>query len=115
MLVKYATLWLFTLPLSLCNLLEQYPFFFLPFFWRSTGAPAYKICYFSVFLHPIMRRFWESNMLQRGDNAREICYFVVVHASPFPCNLLGQYPYTNIIIYLYLYLFSSFFWRSTDV
>ena len=23
-------------------------------------------------------------MLQRGDYAREICYFVVVHASPFP-------------------------------
>ena len=34
MLVKYATLWLFTLPLSPCNLLGQYPFlfFFLPFF-----------------------------------------------------------------------------------
>ena len=28
--------------------------------------------------------FWGSNMLQRGDYAREICYFVVADASPFP-------------------------------
>ena len=42
------------------------------------------ICYFSVFLHPIMLRFGGSNMLQRGGYAREICYFVVVHTSPFP-------------------------------
>ena len=35
-----------------------------------------------------MLRFWGSSMPQRGDYAREICYFVVVHASPFsPCNL----------------------------
>ena len=27
--------------------------------------------------------FLDSNMLQRGDYAREICYFVVVDASPF--------------------------------
>ena len=27
--------------------------------------------------------FLGSNMLQRGDYAREICYFAVVHASPF--------------------------------
>ena len=40
-------------------------------------------------------------MLQRGDYAREICYFVVIHASPFPLkpvciiyfSLLGQYPF----------------------
>ena len=36
------------------------------------------------FLYSIMLRFWGSNMLQRGDYAREICYFVVVDASPFP-------------------------------
>ena len=28
--------------------------------------------------------FLGSNMLQRGDYAREICYFVVFNASPFP-------------------------------
>ena len=32
-------------------------------------------------------------MLQRGDYARELCYFVVVHASPFPlqpvCLMFG--------------------------
>ena len=43
-----------------------------------------KICYFSVFLHPTILRLWGSTMLQGGDHAREICYFVVVHASSFP-------------------------------
>ena len=55
-------------------------------YWYEVGmlkVPA-VICYFSVFLHPIMLRFGGSNMLQRGDYAREICYFLVVHASPFP-------------------------------
>ena len=28
--------------------------------------------------------FLGSNMLQRGDYAREICHFVVVDPSPFP-------------------------------
>ena len=64
------------------------------------------ICYFSVFLLPILLRLLGSNMLQRGNYAREICYFVVVHASPsplkhkcimVPCiiyfSLLGQYPF----------------------
>ena len=63
MLVKYATLWLFTLPLSPCNLLGQYPFFFFFSAFVFGVAQAFKrrfcsgICYFSVFLHPIMLRF----------------------------------------------------------
>ena len=32
---------------------------------------------FSVFLHPIMLRFGGSNMLQRGDYAREICLILI--------------------------------------
>ena len=32
MLVKYDTLWLFTLPLPPCNLLGKYPFCFFFFF-----------------------------------------------------------------------------------
>ena len=30
-------------------------------------------------------------MLQRGDYAREICYFVVVHASPFLLQPVSMY------------------------
>ena len=30
-------------------------------------------------------------MLQIGDYAREICYFVVVHASPFPLQPIRMY------------------------
>ena len=47
--------------------------FFLFFFGV---AQAFKkrlcscICYFSVFLHPIMLRFGTSDMLQRGDHDR---------------------------------------------
>ena len=61
--------------------------FFFCFFFGV--AQAFKrrfcsgICYFLVFLLPILLRFGGSNMLQRGDYAREICYFVAVHASPF--------------------------------
>ena len=65
MLVKYATLWLFTLPFSPCNLLGQYPFiYFFCLFFGVRVAQAFKrrfcsgICNFSVFLHPIMLRFW---------------------------------------------------------
>ena len=62
-------------------------FFFLLFFGVAQAFErrfCSGICYFSVFLHPIMLLFWGSNMLRRGDYAPEICYFVVVHASPFP-------------------------------
>ena len=78
-------------------------------------------------------------MLQRGDYAREICYFVVIHASPFPlqpvravsiflffvCLFFGVAQALYIYIYigslsLYIYIckylfFCFFFWRSTDV
>ena len=72
---------------EICNFVVHSAFFSAFFFGV---AQAFKrrlcscICYFSMFLHPIMLRFWGSNMLQRGDYAREICYFVVVDASPFP-------------------------------
>ena len=84
-------------------LVGQYPFFFLFFSAFFFGiAQAFKrrfcsgICYFSLFLLPIMLRFWGSNMLQRGDYAREACYFVVVHASSFPlqpvCIIYFSFP-----------------------
>ena len=60
-----------------------------------THIPAAILSVLS-FLHPIMLRFWGSNMLQRGDYAREICYFVVVDASPFPlqpvCIIYFSFP-----------------------
>ena len=51
-------------------------------------------------------------MLQRGDYAREICYFVVVHAtSPFPfqpvCIIYFSFPahllYPNDIAFFFYY------------
>ena len=63
-------------------------FFFSAFFFGV--AQAFKrrfssgISYFSVFLLPILLRFWGSTILERGDYAREICYFVVVRASVSP-------------------------------
>ena len=120
MLMKYATLWSFTLPLSLATCIYYlllfsglftlalvgravsifFSFFFSAFFFGI--AQAFKrrfcsgICYFSLFLLPTMLRFWGSNMLQRGDYARELCYFVVVHASPFPlqhvCIIYFSFP-----------------------
>ena len=40
------------------------------------------------FLYPIMLRSWGSNMLQRGDYAREICYTLWLLTLPLsPCNL----------------------------
>ena len=89
-----------------CNLLGQYPFFFFSAFFFGV-AQAFKrrfcsgICYFSVFLHPIILRLWGSNMLQRGDYAREICSFVVIHASPFPLQ-----PVRAVSIFIF---FSAFF------
>ena len=62
------------------------------------------ICYFSVFLHPIMLRFRGSNILQRGDYVREICYFVIVHASPFPLQ-----PVRAVSILFFVFLFFCFF------
>ena len=46
MLVKYATLWLFTLPLSPCNLLGQYPYFFFlsAFFFGVAQAFKRRFC-----------------------------------------------------------------------
>ena len=66
-------------------------------------------------------------MLQRGDYAREICYFVVIHASPFPlqpvravsifififCLIFGVAQ--ALYIYMYKFIFLPFFWRSTGV
>ena len=97
MLVKYATLWLFTLPLSPWNLYGLFTYhywgsihsaFFFCFFFGVAQAFKRRFCsgkcYVLVFLLPIMLRFWGPNMLQRGNYAREICYFVVVHAPLFP-------------------------------
>ena len=50
-------------------------------------------------------------MLQSGDYAREICYFVVVHASPFPLkpvciiyfSLLGQYPFCFCFVFCFFF------------
>ena len=62
---------------------------------KNLSIPAAILSVFS-FLYPIMLRFWGSNMLQRGDYAREICYFVVVDASPFPlqpvCIIYFSFP-----------------------
>ena len=62
---------------------------------KNLSIPAAILSVFS-FLYPIMLRFWGSNMLQRGDYAREICYFMVVDASPFPlqpvCVIYFSFP-----------------------
>ena len=50
---------------------------------KNVSISATILSVFS-FLYPIVLRFWGSSMLQRGDYAREICYFVVVDVSPFP-------------------------------
>ena len=43
-------------------------------------------------------------MLQRGDYApREICYFVIVHASPFPLQ-----PVRAVSILFFVFVFSAF-------
>ena len=81
-------------PLKYASIIGQYPFctyiyiyIFSCFFFGV--AQAFKrrfcsgICYFLVFRLPIMLRFGGSNMLQRGDYAREICCFVVVHTCSF--------------------------------
>ena len=46
-------------------------------------------------------------MLQRGDYAREICYFVVVHASPFPLQ-----PVRAVSTFFF---FSAFFFGVAQV
>ena len=106
--------YVFGTPLSL--LLGEYPFcFFFGFFFGVAQAFKRRFCsgifYFSVFLLLILLRFWGSNMLQRGDYAREICYFVVVHASPLPLKP------TCIICFFIIRAVSIllFFWRSTGV
>ena len=62
---------------------------------KNLSIPAAILSALS-FLYPIMRRFWGSNMVQRGDYASEICYFVVVDASPFPlqpvCIIYFSFP-----------------------
>ena len=95
----------------------QYPscFFLFLFCFFFGVAQAFKrrfcsgICYFSVFLHPIMIRFVGSNMLQRGDYAREICYFVVVHASPFPLQPVYMIFFSFPVYLLWPYLATSHF------
>ena len=51
-----------------------------------------------------MLRFGGLNMLQRGDYAREICYFVVVRASHFPLQ-----PVRAVSIVLFFCFFFCFF------
>ena len=83
--------------------LGQYPFCSFCFVFSALffGQFCSGICYFSVFLLPILLRFGGSNMLQRGDYAHEICYFVVVHASPLPLQP----------VYIIYFSFSSYlFW-----
>ena len=64
-----------------------FSFLFLFFFWRSTGVEEaimlLRMLLFGVFASNYAP-FLGPSMLQRGGYAREICYFVVVDASPFP-------------------------------
>ena len=48
-------------------------------------------------------------MLQRGDYAREICYFVVVHASPFPLKPVCLFYVFFVLFCLELTLMCFFF------
>ena len=93
MLVKYATLWLFTLPLSPCNLLAPYPFwlFFSAFFFGVAQAFKMRFCSGIMLLFDVSASnyapFWGSNMFQRGDYAREILIYMLLcgcSRSPFP-------------------------------
>ena len=70
------------------------PFFFSLFFpaFVFGVTQAFKrrlcfcICYFSVFCIQYSP-FLGPNMLQRGDNAREICYFVVKYAEKYASGM----------------------------
>ena len=99
MLVKYATLWLFALPFPLETCMYYLLlitravsiFFFSAFFFGV--AQAFKrrfcsgICYFSVFLLPILLRFGGSNILQRGIMLVEYTTLWLFTLPLSPCNL----------------------------
>ena len=104
----------------------------LPFFFGVAQAFKRRFCSGIYMLHfgvsaSNYAPFLGSNILQRGDYAHhEICYFVVVHASPFPLQpvfiiyfsfpayllwplLVGQYPFFSS------FFFCFHFWHSTGV
>ena len=83
--------------------------FFLGVAQASKRRFCSGICYFSVFLLPILLRSWGSNMLQRGDYAREICYFVVDYASRFLLKPVCIIYFSLLGQYLFCFFFSFFF------